>query len=771
MLSKVSSPFEEGRILNIEIDVKRGIEFLRPMNIENIKVYNNKNIYSDKKVAVVDVKCDIEKAQKFATYCIQIQNLIGYNLIEFHDCIKEVDKVKVLVEHDNPKVISQVIELAVEAVNNNLKIEDCQDKILKLKKLTIETELSPNTRLLKNACQKRGIRFTRIGYTDTCILGEGKWAKIFSGLLSDQDFAHLSLTFDRELQKRVLIANGFPAPVFRVVFTQNELMQATKELGFPLAIKGCCKNSPNFINIRTNQQAIEAFNTIKNFESRVVVERFVLGNSYKVLVVNGRVVAAIKRTSPYIVGDGKKKIMELLNEVEKQNKQVQKNILKQGFNLDDILPRGMRLYLKEATNFKNGCIVEDVTEQVAYTNQQLFCDVVQKFGCQFAVLDFVTEDISLPYTTIGGYIVDIETNSDLRIFSQNCNVDVYGTILDVYFEKMSNPSVPIIAVSGTFGKSTTVQIVRYILQRCGVEATIDSDINNFYLRNISDTSDIKLIEFNPSAQIEEIEIEPCVGIITNTLDENQIERNMLFSRSIKENGYLILNVNDPFKYLYSSKAKCQIVFTSPKFDHPDLMAHIELKKPCVYLEDDTITIFDGKETFKFCSVKEIPYSYDGKLKFAIENILQVVAALYFYGVDPEIIYRFLIEYKNDSHQNPGKFNIFDINGVKVIIDDIQKKEHIKIVIENLEQIGICKLLFVCDSTKKDLIDFVEDKERVVCKDIKVFGDVVELISTAMRRAKKGEGVFIILPEPLNKDITYEIRESLARRKKNFVNNA
>lgn len=82
--------------------------------------------------------------------------------------------------------------------------------------------------------------------------------------------------------------------MFRVVFTQNELVQAVKELGFPLSIKGCCKNSPNFVNIRTNQQAIETFNTIKNFENRVVVERFVLGNSYKVLVVNGRMVAAIK---------------------------------------------------------------------------------------------------------------------------------------------------------------------------------------------------------------------------------------------------------------------------------------------------------------------------------------------------------------------------------------------------------------------------------------------------------------------------------------------
>ncbi len=345
---------------------------------------------------------------------------------------------------------------------------------------------------------------------------------------------------------------------------------------------------------------------------------------------------------------------------------------------------------------------------------------------------------------------------------------MYGAILDVYFEKMPNPSVPIIAVSGTIGKSTVLQIIRYIFQRCGVEVTIDSEIENFYLKSISDNSDIKLIEFNPTSVIEEIEIEPFVGIITNTLDNSQIERNILFSRSIKENGYLVLNATDPFKYLYSNKVKCKTIFTSAKSDNPDLLAHIELRKPCVYLEDDTITIFDGDETFGFCSIKEIPYSYDGRLKFAIENILQVVAALYFYSVDPEIIYRYLIEYKNDSHQNPGKFNIFDINGVKVVIDDIQKKEHIKILVENLEKIGINKLLFVCDQSKKGVVDFIEDRERIIYKEVKTFKDVVELFSTAMNRAKKGEGIFIILPEPLNRDVTYEIRESLVKRKKNFV---
>ena len=741
------------------------------MKIENIKVYNNRNIYSDKKVVVLKVKGKLEEARNFAKLCIHIQNLIGYNLVEYWECLNFDDHIEVLIEHDNQMLVHRVIEFALECIEKGAIPEHFPDKISKLKKLTIETELSPNTRLLKNACMKRGIRFTRIGYADTFMLGEGKYAKLFASIISEHDFSRVSLSSDRELQRRFLKLNSFPVVPFEVVFTSDQLMDSIKKLGFPISIKGCKKDSPNIVNIRTNQQALEAFDMVKSMDSRVIVERYVPGKSYKVLVVNGKVVAAVERTSPYIVGDGKRKISELLDQGEKNNKYIQKNILKQGFTLDDILPKGMKVFLKEPTSFKTGCITTDVTEKVAYENQQLFVKIAERFGYVMTILDFVTEDISLPYSVVGGYVVDVETSCDLRIFSQTCNCDIFNTILDVYFEKMPNPSVPIIAVSGTYGKSTILQIMRYIFQRCGLETSIDSEIENFYLRNFGDLSDIKLVEFNPEKCIDEIEIEPEVGIITNTFSQNQIEKNLLFSRSIKENGYLILNVNDAYKYLYSAKARCKIVFTSISNHHPDLKAHIEMKRPCVYLENDVVKIFDGQQVFSFCNIREIPYSYDGKLMFAVDNILQTIAALHFYGVDSEIIYRFLTEYKNDSHQNPGKFNIFDINGVKVIIDSLNKKEHMKILALSLSSIGIKNLYFVCEKEQEQNLDFIEDKTKIISRQIEKFSDVVEMVTEGIKRAKKGDGVFIVLPEPLNRDVTFEIREGLAKRKKNFVNNA
>ncbi|BCS81965.1 Mur ligase [Anaerocellum diazotrophicum] len=741
------------------------------MKIEKIKVYNYRNIYSDKKVIVLKVKGDIEEAKNFAKLCIHIQNLLGYNLVEYSECLDFDDYIEVVIEHDNQMLVHKVIEFALECIEKGFEPEHFPDKISKLKKLTIETELSPNTRLLKNACMKRGIRFTRIGYTDTFMLGEGKYAKLFSSIISEQDFSKVGLAGDRELFRRFLKLYSFPVVPFDIVFTSDQLIDSIKKLGFPVSIKGCRKDSPNIGNIRTNQQALEAFDMVKSIENRVIVERYVPGKSYKILVVNGKVVAAIERTSPYIIGDGKRRISELLDQGERSNKHIQKNILKQGFTLDDILPKGMKVFLKEPSSFKTGCITTDVTEKVAYENQQLFIKIAEKFGYIVTIIDFVTEDISLPYSVVGGYVVDVETSCDLRIFSQTCNCDIFNTILDVYFEKMPNPAVPIIAVSGTYGKSTILQIMRYILQRCGLETSIDSEIENFYLRNFEDLSDIKLVEFNPEKCIEEIEIEPYVGIITNTFFQNQIERNLLFCKSIKEDGYLIMNINDAYKYLYSAKARCKIVFTSISNHHPDLKAHIEMKKPCVYLDNDVVKIFDGQQIFSFCNIKEIPYSYEGKLMFAVDNILQTIAALYFYGVDIEIIYKFLTEYKNDSHQNPGKFNIFDINGVKVIIDSVNKKEHIKILTLSLNSIGIKNLYFVCEEGKEQNLDFIEDRSKIIYKRITKFADVVEMVSEGIKKAKKGDGVFIILPEPLNRDITFEIREALAKRKKNFVNNA
>lgn len=736
------------------------------MRLLEIKIYNNKNIYSDKKIAVIFLDASLEKAKMFSQMCIHIQKLIGYNLVEYFECIKENECVRAMVEHDNEKVILGVIELALECVQNDLKLESMQDKVLRLKRLAIETELSPNVRLLKNACVRRGIRFSRIGWTDTCILGEGKWAKVFYGLHTDIQYNKFMLSQDREIQRNILSSYALPIPKYKVVFTQEEFLQALKEIGYPVTIKGCSKNSSIFLNIRTNYQAMECFNQLKTQESRIIVERFIKGFSYKILVINGKIIAAIKRSSPYIIGDGVKKIEQLLSEKDKIDKGIQRTILKQGFNIDDILPKGMKLFLKEATSFKNSCIIEDVTEFVHSVNQKVICNAIERFGYQFGCIDFVTDDISLPWTTIGGYIVDVELNPNMRLFSQNCNVDIFNTLIDLYFEKMSNPSIPLFIVSGTYGKSTVLQIINYIFLRCGFEVSIEKDIKDFYIRNISDTSDIKLIEFEPSKCIEEIEVEPLVGIITNTQDETQIERNLLIVKSIKDSGCLILNVEDRFKYLYSSKAKCKVVFTSITKDHPDLKACIELKKPCVYLKRNIITLFDGVQEYELCDIGQIPYSYEGRLKFAIENILQVVAALYFYGMDLEIIYRFLVEYKNDSYQNPGKFNIFDINGVKVIIDDIRDRRLIEIVKNGLKSIGIGRILYVCDEKTKNFID--KDENMVFSKKIASFNDVIELIGAAMKEAKKGNGVFILLPEPLNKDVMYEIRERLSSRKKSFV---
>jgi cyanophycin synthetase len=166
-----------------------------------------------------------------------------------------------------------------------------------------------------------------------------------------------------------------------------------------------------------------------------------------------------------------------------------------------------------------------------------------------------------------------------------------------------------------------------------------------------------------------------------------------------------------------------------------------MKRPCVYLENDFVKIFDGQQFFSLCNIKEIPYSYEGKLMFAVDNILQAIAALYFYGVDSEIIYKFLTEYKNDSHQNPGKFNIFDINGVKVIIDSVSKKEHIKILALSLSSIGIKNFYFVCEKEQEQILDFIKDRSKIICKHIEKFSDVVEMVSEGIKKAKR-EMVFL-----------------------------
>ncbi|MEZ0536861.1 Mur ligase [Caldicellulosiruptoraceae bacterium PP1] len=734
------------------------------MEIIDMKIFSAPNIYSNKKIAYILAKCNLHEATTFANKAIELQKAIGYNLVEFSS-IQEVDNLfEIMIEHDNKRIIKEVILQCLNYINK--KNFDLNQTITPLKRLTIETEMSPNMRLLKNACQKRGIRFQRIGESDICILGEGKYSKVFYGFNSDVDISRYMICSNRETQKEMLKAFNFPTPPWRVVYTSEQFEEAIKELGFPLAIKSTSHKPLIYLNIRTLNQAIEYYNQIKKEDNKVLVERFINGSAYKILVMNNKVVSAIKISPPHIIGNGKYKIIDLLEDKDKEDKLVQKTILKQGFTLDSVLPKDFKVYLREVNNIKNGLfMIEDVTDKVHPQNQHLFCDVVDKMGLNIAVIDYISEDISINAKIIGSYIINVELDTDLRLFQQNCNVDVFGNILDIYFEKMPNPSIPIITATGQYGKSTTLSIINYILKRVGLNVSITSDIQSLYTKLLNDNSDIKLLEIKPNKEINEIDFLSNIVILTNTKinDDEALKVQKLIIKSVKENGYVILSADDIYKnYYIANDNNATFVLTSRDKNHPDIKAWIGNKRPCVFIDNDEIIIYENENRYNLCQIEQIPYSYNGRINFAVDNILQAVAALYFYGVDIEIISKYIKEYRNDSHQNPGKFNIFDINGIKVCIDSILDNNVIQYIINALTNIGIQNIICVCDERDKLIVD---NSIHVISKKINNFNDILILMGQAMKLLKKGDAMLLLLKEPYNIDITHEIRERLINKRK------
>jgi len=737
------------------------------MKIESIDIFNGVNIFSSKKVACIKVEAGIENINELGEKIIEIQNILGYNLVNYYE-VRNIDhEIYLIAEHDNLKIIKPIIYLAVDILEHRIEQAKIDEHLSKLKRYVIETEMPPNIRLLKNACLRRGIKFERIGYTPFSIVGEGKYAKLFYGTNASVDIFSYMICKDREALKWFLQSYGVNTPKWEIIYSREELEEKIKDIGFPIVLKGCSKSSSMFLNVRTLNQAKEFFDQIKKNDDRILLERYVQGNCYKILMINNNFIAAIKRIPPYIIGDGKTRIENMLKPKDKEDKNIARCILKQGFTLTDVLPKGIRLYLKEANNLKNGCIIEDVTATVNTFNQKMCSDIVQKLKLSVAVIDIICEDISLPMNITGGSIVDVDVEADLRVFQQYCNVDVFNEIIDMHFEKMSNPSVPTIVIAGKYGKTTLLRMIGYVLFRSGINVAATENIEYYNLRSLNNEADIGLIELPIIVPKLETDITSNIVCITNCSNEKKenIESLLLAIKMLKEDGFLILNAKD--KHILSTiiPSRCNVILTSSDNNHSEIKDFILQKKQCVFLKDGEIVVFDKGNFYSICSVDEIPYSYNGKVQFAIENILQAVAVLYFYGVDIEIISRYLREYRNDSHQNPGKFNIFDINGIKICIDKICESENILNLKQALNQIGVKNIKYICSEEDKPLI---KEGEEVYSTRIKSYSDILYLMHEAMKKAKKGDAILLILKEPFNIDITHEIRERLVNKKKQFI---
>ncbi|QUH24633.1 cyanophycin synthetase [Serpentinicella alkaliphila] len=601
-----------------------------------------------------------------------------------------------------------------------------------------ENELGPSTKAIIDEARKRKIPITRIGNDSLIQLGYGKYNRKIQATLSDKTSCiAVDTACNKELTNYILSIKGIPVPEGESFYTFAEAREFIDKLRFPVVIKPYNGNQGKGVSLGINnfKDAETAFNIALQYSDKVLVERFIIGQNYRIAVVNDKVVAVSKRICANVIGDGKSTLKQLIDR-ENQNPlrgeghekpltkikidDVMMLLLdKNGINLEHVPPFGEVVYLRENDNLSTGGTAIDATEEIHPENIRLAINAVNAIGLDIAGVDMVAIDISKPIREYGGAVIEVNACPGIRMHhfpSKGIERNVAKEIVNMLYPEGASHSIPIFAITGTNGKTTTTRIIEKIMKEdkkiVGMTSTggvyIDGELivpgdttgpRSAQAILMDNRVDVAVLEtargglINRGLAYDKADI----GIITNISDDhlgidgvNTLEEmadvKSLVVEAVKKEGYAVLNADDKFTPQIVSRVKSNIIYFSESFENPIIQNHIENKGLAVYLKNNVVIIYDGIGEINLMKINEIPATLNGLLKHNVQNSLASIAATYAHGVDIDVIRQALRKFTTDEKSNQGRFNIFDVRDFKVILDYGHNIDGINTVLSAIDKI-------------------------------------------------------------------------------------
>lgn len=655
---------------------------------------------------------------------IELQNILGYDVVFGKTINGDSEKEYCIVySYINEYAGLGAGKLAIKLACNLIKHSDFNlvEELSKLKKNCIKTDLGISTSMIKLEAEKRGIPIIRIGSGSLIQLGYGKNSRRLEATLSDNSSCiSVDIACDKELAKKMMYEYGLPIPEGQLVNSEEELLKQCMILGYPVVVK------PNFgshgigvsINLKTPEEVLRAYRIAKEYEDTILVEKYIKGNHYRLLVVGEKMVAASKRIAAHVVGDGELNIKELIEKENTKNllrgeghekpltkiiidKVVLAYLAKQNIGLDYIPTKDETVFLRENDNLSTGGIAIDVTERVHSDSAAYAVKAAKIVGLDIAGVDITIPDISKPLIETGGAIIEINAAPGIRMHhfpSEGKSRNVAKEIVRHLCPRNKEYTIPIISVTGTNGKTTTVRMINHILKRMnkciGTTTTDGVFINDKCIRKGDNTGPISAETILMDQDVEYAVFETArggiinkglgydiadVGIITNIQEdhlgidgvytlEDLAHVKSLVVEAVKDSGYAILNADDENCINLLDRVKSKVILFSIKKDNNHVLKHTESGGIAFYYDGEYIVLEHKGEEQKIIKVKDIPATLGGILEYNIFNALGAVSATFAAGISISNIKAGISTFKSNFEDNPGRFNIYDINGVKIIID-------------------------------------------------------------------------------------------------------
>ncbi|WP_026348617.1 cyanophycin synthetase [Eudoraea adriatica] len=598
---------------------------------------------------------------------------------------------------------------------------DLEDDIQRMRELRESERLGPSTGSIVSEAQSRGIPWIRLNKYSLVQLGYGANQKrIQATVTSETSSIGVELACDKEDTKYLLEQAEVEVPRGDIISRESGLEDACRYVGYPLVIKPIDGNHGRGITVDINnyEDALEAFNIAKEVSRRVIVEKYITGEDYRLLVINHNFVAAAKRTPAHVVGDGKSSIAQLVEEVNKDprrgyghekvltaitiNDLTKTIIAGAGYTVDSVLKEGERLILKDTANLSTGGTAEDVTDIVHPANVSMAERISKIIDLDICGIDVMTSDISQPLSDTGGAVLEVNAGPGFRMHlapTTGLPRNVAAPVVDKLFpQKGDTGRIPIVAITGTNGKTTTSRLIAHIAkmngQRVGYTTSDGVYIQNRMLMkgDCTGPASAEFVLKDPTVNFAVLEcarggllraglgFKKCdVAIVTNVSADHlglkgihtleQLARvKAVIPETVLPDGYAILNADDDLVYEMRRNINCNLALFSMDENNPRIKALQRIGGITAIYENGYVTLCRGEWKMRLMKAESIPLTYGGKARFMIQNILPAVIAANVQGISIEDTKAALETFIPSASSTPGRLNLFKFNNFDILLD-------------------------------------------------------------------------------------------------------
>jgi len=602
---------------------------------------------------------------------------------------------------------------------------DWEDELRSFIKRAQRHAFGPSTASLVKAADERDVPWLRLNKYSLVQFGHGKYQqRIQATITSETKHIAVEISCDKEDTHHLLNDLGLPVPQQHMVYSAREAVRGARSIGYPVVLKPLNANHGRgvSINLTTDEEVRVAFDVAleQGKSSAVLVESYITGFDHRMLVVGNELVAVAKRVPGHVVGDGKQNIGELIDEVNSDprrgvghekvltklelDNQARRLMDNAGYNKGTVLEEGQIFYLRDTANLSTGGTAIDLTDTVHPDNREMAVRAIQAVGLDVGGADFLTDDISKSYKDIGGAIVEVNAAPGFRMHvapSHGQPRDVAGKVVDMLFPPGTPSRIPIAAITGTNGKTTTSRMLAHIMKACGKTVGLTTtdgiyvDGKQTVKGDTTGPKSAQMVLRDPVVDFAVLEtargglvrsglgydstnVSACLNVSSDHLGLGGIdtlEDLAKIKRIVVEaaTDTVVLNADDKNCLLMADYCDADHIFyVTMHHDHALVKQHIDAGGKAAVLEKgmngDMITIYDNCTHISLVWTHLIPATIEGKAMHNVQNAMFAAAMAYSFGENIDQIRLGLKTFNTTFSQAPGRMNVFDELPFRVILD-------------------------------------------------------------------------------------------------------